>query len=42
MYAATYMFLAPALALSIVVFGVNMFGDAIRDVLDPRLRGTGK
>lgn len=42
MYAATYMFVAPALALSIVVFGVNMFGDAIRDVLDPRLRGTGK
>jgi peptide/nickel transport system permease protein len=41
MYAAAHMFLAPALALSIVVFGVNMFGDALRDVLDPRLRGTG-
>ena len=29
----------PGLALSVVVFGVNMFGDALRDVLDPRLRG---
>jgi peptide/nickel transport system permease protein len=41
----TYMFLAPwmavfpGLALSIVVYGVNMFGDALRDLLDPRLRG---
>jgi peptide/nickel transport system permease protein len=41
MYAASHMFFAPALALSLVVFGVNMFGDALRDVLDPRLRGTG-
>jgi len=22
-----------------VVYGVNMFGDALRDILDPRLRG---
>jgi peptide/nickel transport system permease protein len=29
----------PGLALSIVVWGINMFGDAIRDLLDPRLRG---
>lgn len=41
----SYMFLAPwlaiwpGLALSIVVYGVNMFGDALRDLLDPRLRG---
>jgi len=41
----TYMFLSPGiaiwpgLALSIVVFSVNMFGDALRDLLDPRLRG---
>jgi peptide/nickel transport system permease protein len=40
-----YMFLAPWLAiwpgvaLSIVVYGINMFGDALRDLLDPRLRG---
>lgn len=29
----------PGLALSVVVYGVNMFGDALRDLLDPRLRG---
>lgn len=29
----------PGLALTIVVWGINMFGDALRDVLDPRLRG---
>ena len=40
-----YMFLSPGiaiwpgLALSSVVFSVNMFGDAVRDILDPRLRG---
>ncbi|MFC1966813.1 ABC transporter permease [Chloroflexota bacterium] len=33
----------PGLALSIVVYGINMFGDALRDLLDPRLRGgTGR
>jgi peptide/nickel transport system permease protein len=30
----------PALTLSVVVIGFNMLGDALRDVLDPRLRGT--
>jgi len=29
----------PGLCLSIVVWGINMFGDALRDLLDPRLRG---
>jgi len=29
----------PGVALALVVFGVNMFGDAVRDLLDPRLRG---
>ncbi len=29
----------PGLALSIVVYGINMLGDGIRDILDPRLRG---
>ena len=41
MYVAPHMFIAPAIALSVVVFGVNMFGDAMRDILDPRLRGSG-
>jgi peptide/nickel transport system permease protein len=29
----------PGLAIAIVVYGFNMLGDALRDVLDPRLRG---
>jgi len=40
MYAAPWMLVAPTTALALTVFGVNMFGDALRDVLDPRLRGT--
>ena len=40
MYAAPWMIIAPTVALAFVVFGVNMFGDALRDVLDPRLRGS--
>ncbi len=28
----------PGVAISLAVFGFNLFGDAIRDVLDPRLR----
>ena len=31
----------PTLALVLVVFSFNMLGDAIRDLLDPRLRGSG-
>jgi len=30
----------PGLAVAIAVWGFNMFGDALRDVLDPRLRGS--
>lgn len=30
---------APGLAIMLVVFGFNMAGDGLRDVLDPRLRG---
>ena len=29
------------LALTVVVYSLNMFGDAMRDLLDPRLRGGG-
>ena len=29
----------PGLAISIVVFAINFLGDALRDTLDPRLRG---
>ena len=37
---APWMAIWPGIALSILVFGVNLFGDALRDVLDPRLRGS--
>lgn len=30
----------PGLAIALAVFGFNMLGDALRDVLDPRLRGS--
>ena len=33
------MALWPGLTLAIVVYGINMLGDAMRDLLDPRLRG---
>jgi peptide/nickel transport system permease protein len=39
MFEAPWMALWPGLVLSISVFGTNMFGDAVRDLLDPRLRG---
>ena len=31
----------PGLCLTVVVYCLNMFGDAVRDLLDPRLRGGG-
>jgi peptide/nickel transport system permease protein len=40
MLRAPWMALWPGVAVSLAVFGFNMFGDALRDVLDPRLRGT--
>jgi peptide/nickel transport system permease protein len=30
----------PGLAIALIVFSFNLFGDALRDVLDPRLRGS--
>jgi len=39
MMVAPWMMLWPGLALSSVVFGFNMLADALRDLLDPRLRG---
>ena len=29
----------PGVCLSVVVYGINVFGDGVRDLLDPRLRG---
>ncbi len=39
MMVAPWMMLWPGLALSSVIFGFNMLADAIRDLMDPRLRG---
>jgi peptide/nickel transport system permease protein len=39
MHQAPWLVLWPGLAISFTVFGFNMLGDALRDVLDPRLRG---
>jgi len=36
---APWMAIWPGLALAIAVYGINMLGDALRDLLDPRLRG---
>ena len=41
MYRAPWLAVWPAVALSLAVFGFNMLGDALRDLLDPRLRGGG-
>ena len=39
MYYAPWMALFPGVAISLAVFGFNMLGDALRDLLDPRLKG---
>jgi len=39
MYEAPWLAVWPGVALSIAVYGINMWGDAVRDLLDPRLRG---
>ncbi|MBS0644019.1 MAG: ABC transporter permease [Acetobacteraceae bacterium] len=40
MYQGPWLALAPGLCLTIVVFAISMFGDALRDLLDPRMRGS--
>lgn len=37
---APWLAIWPGVAISLAVYGFNLFGDSIRDVLDPRLRGT--
>jgi peptide/nickel transport system permease protein len=36
---APWMIFFPGVAISLTVFGLNLLGDAIRDMTDPRLRG---
>ena len=38
MRAAPWLVVFPGLAISLMVFGANLLGDALRDMLDPRLR----
>ena len=37
---APWLVLFPGIAISLAVFGSNLLGDALRDTLDPRLRGA--
>ncbi len=37
---APWMAIFPGLAITLVVYGLALFGDALRDILDPRLRGS--
>ena len=42
MEVAPWLAFSPGLALTITIYCLNMFGDAVRDLLDPRLRGGGR
>ncbi|MBW2031144.1 MAG: ABC transporter permease [Deltaproteobacteria bacterium] len=39
MYSAPWLCIIPGLAIFLTVLGINLFGDGLRDLLDPRLRG---
>lgn len=41
MFLAPWLAIAPGVALTVTVYGINVFGDAMRDLLDPRMRGGG-
>jgi ABC-type dipeptide/oligopeptide/nickel transport system permease subunit len=38
---APHVAIVPGVAITLVVFAFNILGDSLRDVLDPRLRGSG-
>lgn len=40
MFQGPWLALAPGLCLTVVVYSTNVFGDALRDLLDPRMRGS--
>jgi peptide/nickel transport system permease protein len=40
MFQGPWLALAPGLCLTVVVYATNMFGDALRDIFDPRMRGS--
>jgi peptide/nickel transport system permease protein len=39
MFLSPYLVLWPGIAITLTVYGISMFGDAMRDILDPKLRG---
>lgn len=40
LFQAPWLAIVPGLCLTLVVYSINVFGDALRDLLDPRMRGT--
>lgn len=40
MESAPWLVVWPGIFLTLTIFGMNMFGDALRDLLDPRMRGS--
>ena len=40
MFQGPWLALAPGLCLTVVVYATNIFGDALRDIFDPRMRGS--
>jgi peptide/nickel transport system permease protein len=40
MFQGPWLVVAPGLCLTLVVYATNVFGDALRDLLDPRMRGS--
>jgi len=41
LHQAPWLAIFPGLALALVIFGMNVLGDGLRDLLDPRMKGTG-
>lgn len=40
MFQGPWLALAPGICLTLVVYAINVYGDALRDLLDPRMRGS--
>ena len=40
MFEGPWLALAPGICLTVVVYAINVFGDALRDLIDPRMRGS--
>jgi len=40
MFQGPWLALAPGVCLTVVVYAINVYGDALRDLIDPRMRGS--